>query len=387
MRVLEHESGEYAFEFIPSSSNVGLKGELTTIKGDARVDAEIDLRKPAKQGEYLDYARELFPEEFEDQLGLKRALNELAGIVKDEVRIAEAKKAGEGVEDRDEESDDTVDENDIEELLGTPEVLDRYVEAMADAHEVHGDRAVMKAVALGGLSAQLSLLPDGKPVGTNVVLIGESGRGKNYVTDAVASGLPDEWVYQYESASSKSFYYEAKAHPERFSHTWIYPNEAEATDFLVETLRPLLSSGRAEHKTVNTDAGGVSVFQEMRIQGPVTATIPTIRNKLDSQLQTRMLVVELEDFEDRVAEHSLKVSDTLLADYAAKNHTKTLATWKAAFEKLTEVRRVVLPKRHKDFKLSSGKTSHGARLWRNFLSLVLTNAWLEQRHRKTRVLE
>ena len=383
MKVIEYKAGDFEFEFYPSKGT-HTKGELTTFMGDARVDLEIDLKKPDKQVSYIAYAREVYPEVFQNELGLKRALNELCGHVKDKVRIAEAKKAEEESDDEELAGDDhdVVDDHDVEELLWVPGVLNRYVESMAEVHEVYGDRAVMKATALGGLSAQLELLPDGKPVGTNVILIGESGRGKNYVTDAVASGLPDEWVYQYESASSKSFYYEAKENPDRFSHTWVYPNEAEATDLLVETLRPLLSGARAEHKTVNTDADGKSVFQEMRINGPITATIPTVRNKLDSQLQTRMLVVELEEFEGRVAEHSLKVSDTLLREYAAKEHAGTLRTWKAAFSKLTEVRRVVLPKRHENFKLSSGKASHGARLWRNFLSLMLTNAWLEQRNRK-----
>jgi hypothetical protein len=41
--------------------------------------------------------------------------------------------------------------------------------------------------------------------------------------------------------------------------------------------------------------------QEYVIEGPITLTIPTVRNKLDGQLRTRMLVAELADYEGRVA--------------------------------------------------------------------------------------
>src|SRR5215204_4073189 len=42
---------------------------------------------------------------------------------------------------------------------------------------------------------------------------------------------------------------------------------------------------------------------------------------------------------------------------------------------------------HEDFKVTTNEVSHGARLWRNFLSLMLTNAWLNQRNREIRTLD
>jgi hypothetical protein len=52
---------------------------------------------------------------------------------------------------------------------------------------------------------------------------------------------------------------------------------------------------------------------------------------------------------------------------------------------LTQVRRVVFPMDHPDFALDDDQISHGARLWANLLSLMATNAWLEQKNR--RILE
>jgi hypothetical protein len=225
------------------------------------------------------------------------------------------------------------------------------------------------------------------PLGTNVMLIGEAGRGKNYVSDAVALGMPGPFIYEFESASAKSFFYEADANPDRFRYTWVYPNEAEATDALVETLRPMLSKAKAVHKTVDTNAEGTNAFRGLTIEGPLTVTIPTVRNKLDNQLQSRMLVIELEEFEDRIPRHSAKVSESLLLSRAVEDHAGTLALWRAALNKLAAVRRVGIATHHEKFRLETNKISHGARLWRNFLSLMLTNAWLEQRNRETITLE
>ncbi len=96
--------------------------------------------------------------------------------------------------------------------------------------------------------------------------------------------------------------------------------------------------------------------------------------------------MELEDFDNRVSEHTAKVSDTLLPDYVAQDHANVLSRWHAAFTELTRIRRVVLPGKRKEFRLSANDIPHGARLWRNFLSLMLSNAWLEQRNREIRTI-
>ena len=118
------------------------------------------------------------------------------------------------------------------------------------------------------------------------------------------------------------------------------------------------------------------------VEGPVTIAIPTIRNKTDEQLQTRLLVAELPDYPGRVKHHSAAVSEQLLPDAAAIDHSHEQWLWQEGLRQLTDVRRVVFPLRHPDFALDDDQVSHGARLWANLLSLMATHAWLEQRNRR-----
>jgi len=215
-----------------------------------------------------------------DPNNLKRALNELFTLRLEEERTAaqleKSEKAPE--EPKSEEA---------EALVAAPGVLNRYVEDVARIHGVVKDREPLQLQTLVALGAQLAPLPNGKPAGANLILTAESGRGKNYVCDAVASMLPEGFVMAFESASAKSLYYKAEENPEVLKYRWIYPNEAEATDQLVETFRPLLSGGRATHLTVNDTGKGRNASQELNVEGPASITIPTVRNKLDTQLQTR----------------------------------------------------------------------------------------------------
>jgi hypothetical protein len=147
-------------------------------------------------------------------------------------------------------------------------------------------------------------------------------------------------------------------------------------------LRPMLSSGKAVRLTVNKNDGGTNTGQELEVRGPITTIIPTVRNKLDEQLQTRLLVAELDDYEGRVKQHARAFSKLLLPDYVLPKEADTLRRWMAALESLTEVRRVVIPHDRENFALSDDSVSHGARLWANLLGLMCAHAWLEQRNRK-----
>jgi hypothetical protein len=194
--------------------------------------------------------------------------------------------------------------------------------------------------------------------------------------------LPPQWYLAFESASAASLYYQCEQNPDFLAHRFVYPNEAEATDKLVEFLRPMLSSGKAVRLTVNSDDAGRNTGQELEVRGPITTIIPTIRNKLDWQLQTRLLVAELEDYEGRVKQHARAFNKLLLPDYVSPNDAATLRRWSAALESLTRVRRVVIPHDREEFALSDDNVSHGARLWANLLGLMCAHAWLEQRNRK-----
>jgi AcrR family transcriptional regulator len=270
----------------------------------------------------------------------------------------------------------------IEELVGYPGVLDRYATDAARIHGVVRETEHLKLLTLNARGAQLEPLPNGRPAGASLVLTAEAGRGKNYLADAVAGLLPPDFCIAFESASAKSLYYKTESNPAILKHRWVYPNEAEATDELVEIFRPLISGGRASHLTVNKDSDGRNTAQELQAEGPVTVTIPTVRNKLDTQLQSRMLVSELPDYDGRVAAHSRAFSRLLLPDQAGEDHTPKVRTWQAALRRLTAMRRVVFALEHQGFCFDSDTVSHGARLWGNLLGLMLAHAWLEQRNRE-----
>ena len=333
------------------------------------------LREPFKNSEVMAALADLAADTKLSAQVLKAALEEeaqchlaeLSGVIEEE-RHAEAE-------------DNRLPPEEYEHLL-RPGVLDRYVAEAAKLQGVVGDEDAMRLISLVVFGAQLDLLPNDRPLGSSVVLIGESGRGKNYLTDAAVRLMPPQWYIAFESASAASLYYQCEQEPGFLAHRFIYPNEAEATDKLVEFLRPMLSSGKAVRLTVNKNDAGTNTGQELEVRGPITTIIPTVRNKLDWQLQTRLLVAELEDYEGRVKQHARAFSKLLLPDYVPPNEADALRCWSAALESLAEVRRVVIPHDREEFALSDDSVSHGARLWANLLGLMCAHAWLEQRNRK-----
>src|SRR5215208_4663703 len=188
------------------------------------------------------------------QKELKRALNALCSLREEEVEAArEAER--ERTAERSEEISEAGGEE-IETLIENTGVLNRLVDDAARIHGVVGEKAPLKLLVLNALGAQLAPLPNGKPMGANVVLIAQWSRGKNHLTDAVAALLPEDFFLAFESASAMSLYYLAETNPRILSHRWIYLNEAEAMDQHVELLRLLISGGTATHLTVNKDSGG-----------------------------------------------------------------------------------------------------------------------------------
>jgi hypothetical protein len=262
-------------------------------------------------------------------------------------------------------------------------VLPRLVEAIRRMHGIVGEIKALEFIILVAVGAQLAPLPNGRPLGASGMLIAEAGRGKNYLTDAVVAILPPGWYLSFESASASSMYYRVERDPGFLEHRFLYPNEIEAVDALIEFLRPMLSSGKAIKLTVNKDAEGRNEGQELEVKGPVTTIIPTVRNKTDEQLQTRLLIAELEEYEGRVKEHARAFGKLLLPGYAATDNTEEVGRWQAALDSLTAKRRVVFPLKHEEFALDNDGVSHGARLWANLLGLMCSHAWLEQRNRDT----
>jgi hypothetical protein len=371
-----YEEGSFDFAFVPEGGP--FEGRLVTRFPEVPpYVANINLLSPRSRNTYAGEAAEYCAV---DESELKGALIGVCALRSEEVAAAaqEAEQAGSDAEEELPE----VSQEEIDERVGRPGVLARFAEAAAACSRVIGDRKHLELVALGASSAQLDPLPNGRPLGANVIVTAPPGRGKNYLADAVARLLPEDFCLPFESASSKSLYYAVAENPALLRNRWVYPNEAEATDLLVETLRPLLSGGLARHLTINKDASGRNVGQELTIEGPITVTIPTIRNKLDNQLQSRMLVAGLEDYEGRVGAHSGAVSEQLSPEYAGTDHADEIRAWQAALGSLTGIRRVVVPTDDERFRFDSDDVPHGARLWANLLALMATHAWLEQRNRE-----
>jgi DNA primase len=272
-------------------------------------------------------------------------------------------------------------QDEIDALL-TPGVLERLRDTAAAMHNVYGDKEPLELALLVALGAQLEPLPNGRPLGASVLLTAQAGRGKNHIVDAAVKPLPPEFYFAFEIASGQSLYYKADEDPEFLRHTFAYPNEIEGAEPLWEFLRPMLSKGEAKKIVTSKDADGNMTTRTIVVEGPVTIAIPTIRNKTDEQLQTRLLIAELPDYPGRVKHHAAAVSEQLLPDAAAVDYSREQWLWQEGLRQLIPHRRVVFPLHHPNFALDDDQVSHGARLWANLLSVMASHAWLEQRSRR-----
>jgi DNA primase len=264
----------------------------------------------------------------------------------------------------------------------TPGVLGRLRDTAAAMHNVYGDKEPLELALLVALGAQLEPLPNGRPLGASILLTAQAGRGKNHIVDAAVKPLPPEFYFAFEIASGQSLYYKADEDPEFLKHTFAYPNEIDGAEPIWEFLRPMLSKGEAKKVVTAKDVDGNMMTRTIVVEGPVTIAIPTIRNKTEEQLQTRLLVAELPDYPGRVKHHAAAVSEQLLPDAAAVDYSREQWLWQVGLRQLTAHRRVVFPLHHPDFALDDDQVSHGARLWANLISLMASHAWLEQRNRR-----
>jgi DNA primase len=270
----------------------------------------------------------------------------------------------------------------IDELF-EPGVLERLRNAAAKVHHVERDERALEMAILIALGAQLAPLPNGRPSGASALLTAEAGRGKNHLADAAVELLPEEFYEAFEIVSSQAFYYGVENDPDFLRHTFVYPNEIEGVEALVEFLRPMLSKGWCKkHVTDKDPVTGRNTMRTMIVEGPVTTIIPTVRNKTDDQLQTRLLMAELEDYLGRVKIHSHAISTLYHPDHAQADFSHDKFLWAEGLKQLTSVRRVVFRLEHPDFAYDDDQVTHGARLWANLLGLMSAHAWLEQRNRR-----
>jgi DNA primase len=272
-------------------------------------------------------------------------------------------------------------QTEIDDLL-EPGVLGRFRKAAAEMHGVRRDEEALELAILVAAGAQLSPLPNGRPLGASVLITGPAGRGKNHLFDAAVRPMPPEFFFAFEIASGQSLYYAADEDPDFLRHTFAYPNEIEGAEALWEFLRPMLSKGRATKIVTAKDADGNMTTRTIIVEGPVTLAVPTVRNVTDEQLQTRLLVAELPDYPGRVKEHAQELSALHHPDAAEEDFSREQFLWREALRQLTAVRRVVFPLRHENFAFDDDAVSHGARMWANILSLMDTAAWLEQKNRR-----
>jgi DNA primase len=218
--------------------------------------------------------------------------------------------------------------------LFSPGVLTRLRNTAATMHNVYGDREPLELAILVALGAQLAPLPNGRPLGASILLTAPPSRGKNHIIDAAVKPLPPEMIFSFEIASGQSLYYAADENPGFLKHTFAYPNEIEGAEQLWEFLRPMLSKGMAHKIVTAKDPKGNFVSREITVEGPVTIAIPTIRNKTDNQLQTRLLLAELPDYPGRVKEHSVAISEQLLPGAATVDYSRQEFLWQEGLRQL-----------------------------------------------------
>jgi hypothetical protein len=370
--MIEYEFEGLFLEFIPE--NAYTKGYLTVTAGETVFGAKIDIASSKARGAFVKDARDLYPDAFEDELGLRRALNELSVHLTDQARSARAK-----AEEKVDKDGAGVDENRPEEgsgryaaameILHSDDVLECAAEAMRILGHV-GEWANKKLAFACAVSARAQL-----PVQPSTHA--QSSAGKNYLWDTALALVPPELVYKRTGFSAKALFRTNMS----LKHSVLYIQElagSEGADFSIRTLQ---SDNVLKWEATEKQPDGTIANVEYEVEGPTVIVQTTTKNHLHPENETRVVPLYL----DESAEQTERINREALrraagkGSISAEERAALCETWHDAV-RLLEPAEVVLP-----FAERIEVPSTPLRLRRDvprLLNIIGLVAWIHQRGRE-----
>ena len=284
----EYAFGEFTFEF---ESKRGLKGHLRASTENETVSADVDLGSRKNRKEFVEEAHELYEEEF-PEFTLRRALNELATAVGEDVAAAAAKAASETTEN-DDSAQGTAETNAPEpgstrhakamEILEAEDVLERVARDMEQLGHIGewNNKKLAFACAVSA-RAQLPIQPS-----THA----QSSAGKNYLWDTALELVPPELVFKRTGFSAKALFRTNMS----LKHSVLYIQELagrEGADFSIRTLQ---SDNVLKWEATEKQPDGTMANVEYEVEGPTVIVQTTTKNHLHPENETRVVPIYLDE--------------------------------------------------------------------------------------------
>jgi hypothetical protein len=368
---IEYEVGDLLFEFTPSS---GTKGDLVATMGEKPISMKVDLNGKKSRTEFVQEAYDLYPEAFTlPELEFRRALNDLATHVDDELKIRAAK-----AEEDDEEEEgvqvhapeEGTDEYDAAmEVLRSGNILEEAAKTMLRlGHVGEWDNKKLAFVSAVSARAQLPVQPS-----THA----QSSAGKNYLWDTVLSLVPPELVYKRTGFSAKALFRTNMS----LKHSVLYIQEvagSEGADFSIRTLQ---SDNVLKWEATEKQPDGSLANVEYEVEGPTVIVQTTTKNHLHPENETRVVPLYL----DESAEQTKRINNEAKRRAAGKGaisdaeREEMCGVWHDAV-RLLEPAEVVLP-----YAERVEVPTQPIRLRRDvprLIKIIQLVAWLHQHSRK-----
>jgi DNA primase len=253
---------------------------------------KVDLTSSKSRQTFIKEARELYSDAFEDELGLRRALSDVALYFKDQEQIAKS-KAEENTED-----DDSPGAPDAPEVGS--ERYEAAMELLQDSRLLA--RAAVDMKRLGhvgeGRNKQLALVcavsaRAGVPIQPSTHA--QSSAGKNALWDMVLSLFPEEKVVRRSGMTAKALFRTSVD----LRGAVLYIQEVAGSEDADFSIRILQSDGRLEYEATEKMPDGSMQSVVHTTEGPTVVVQTTTKNHLHPENETRVLPIYIDESEEQ----------------------------------------------------------------------------------------
>jgi hypothetical protein len=291
---IEYETAGVVFEFTPAA---GTKGDLSATADEQTVIGKVDLTSAKTRTTFVKEAYELYPEAFMlTELEFRRALNDLATHVDEQLKIRDAK-----AEENDEVASFAPEEGSERydaaiEILDSEDVLEDAAKTMHRLGHV-GEWENKKLAFLCAVSARAQL-----PVQPSTHA--QSSAGKNYLWDTALALVPPELVHKKTGFSAKALFRTNMS----LKHSVLYIQELAGSEGAEFSIRTLQSDNVLKWEATEKQADGTMANVEYEVEGPTVIVQTTTRNHLHPENETRVVPIYL----DESAEQTERITKEVL---------------------------------------------------------------------------